>query len=62
MAELYTRGSGEKEMLRSFILSKRTGEAHYLYSETATYIGGRKEIKGNNIKGKRKKMRVELHI
>ena len=41
MAELYTGGMGERrEMLKNFILSKRAGEAHYLCSETATYVGG----------------------
>ena len=49
-------------MLQSSILSKRAGKTHYLCSETATYISGGKEIKGNNIEGKRKKMGVELHI
>jgi len=62
MAELYAGDSGESEMLQSFILSKRAGETHYLRSETATYINGRRRIKGNNIQDKRKQMRTELHI
>lgn len=41
MTELYTGGMGEKgEMHKNFILSKRAREAHYLCSETATYVGG----------------------
>lgn len=36
---------------------KRAREPYYLYSETATYDGSGKGIKGNNTKGGRKKMR-----
>ena len=43
-------------------LSQRAGEIHYLRSKTATYVGSGKEIKGNNMAGKRKQMRTELHI
>jgi len=49
-------------MLKKFILSERAGETHYLCGETATYISSRKEIKGNNMEGKSKQMRTELHI
>lgn len=49
-------------MLKTFILSTRAGETHYLCSETATYIGSGQEIKGNNTESERKQMRTELHI
>jgi len=54
MAELYTGDLGEREMLENFILSKGVGEIRYSCSETATYIGIGKEIKGNRIEHKRK--------
>lgn len=49
-------------MLENFILSERAGEAHYLCSETAAYIGSGKKIKGYNIEDKRKHARTKLHI
>ena len=62
MAKLYTGDMREREMLKIFILSQRAGKTHYLFSEAATYIGSRIEMKGNNIEDERKQMRAELHI
>jgi len=46
MTELYTGSfETEREVLENFILSERARETHYLRGETATYIGGGKEIK-----------------
>ena len=49
-------------MFENFSLSKRAGETHYLCSETATYIGSGKDVKGNNMEYKRRQMRTELRI
>jgi len=50
-------------MLKNFILSRRAGKAHYLCSETATYIGsGEEAIGNNNMEDKRKQMRTKVHI
>ena len=62
MAKLYTGDMGEREIVKNFIFSQRAGKTHYLYSETATCIGTREEVKGNNMKDQRKQIRTELHI
>ena len=49
-------------ILENYILSKRARGTYYLCSETAKYIGSGKEIKGNNMEGKRKQMKTDLHI
>jgi len=41
---------------------KRARETHYLYSETATYDGSGKGIKGNNTEGRRRKKMSENRI
>ena len=62
MAKLDTRDlrEREQEMLKSFILSESAGEAHHVYSETATYISTGKGIKGSNTGDRRKRMRTEF--
>jgi len=62
MAELYTRDLRERETLENFVLSERAREGCYLCSETATYIGCGKEIKGNNTEDWRKQMRKKMYI
>ena len=59
---MYAEDTREQEMLGNSVLSQRVGESNYLYSETATCIGSREQIKGNNIQDKRNRMRTELHI
>ena len=59
---MYTGDMGERETLENFILSEKTRKTHYLYGETATYIGSGKETKGSNMESKRKQVRTELHI
>ena len=49
-------------MPKNFVLSQRARKAYYLYSEIATYISSRKEVKGNNIEDKRKQITLELRI
>jgi len=51
-----------QEILKNFIQSQSARKAHYLYSETATYIGSRKEDKEVNMEDKRKQVRTELRI
>ena len=58
---IYWRHVRAKDTL-TFILSQRARKAHYLCSETATYTGSGKEVKGNNMEPKRKWMIVELYI
>lgn len=58
--ELYTRNLGEREMPENYILSEGAGGTDYLCSET--YIHSGKEIRGSNMEGKGKQMRIELYI
>ena len=53
MVQLCT-GEFERARFESFILCERAGETHYLGSKTAVYIGGGKDIEGNNTEDRRK--------
>ena len=59
MAKLYTGDIQERGMLKNHILFQRVREAHYLCSDTTTYMGSGKET---NMEDKRKQMRTKLHI
>ena len=62
MADLYARDMGKGEILENCILSRMARGTYYSCSETATYIGSGKEIKGNNMEDKRKQMRIDFYI
>jgi len=49
-------------MPENYILSEGAGGTDYLCSETRTYIHSGKEIRGSNMEGKGKQMRIELYI
>lgn len=53
MVQLYTGDFGRARFV-SFILCERAGGVPYLCSGAATYIGGGKDIEGNNTEDRRK--------